>query len=136
MAMLKTTTDRQRGAWLFIKHILQRDNVVEFGLRLSYFPPTKSGRDAILGMDAARVKATNPRLELVLPQYKKALGFISMGVREPIAPAWQGARAIIQTMLTAVSTAKTSADFKAIDPEGAAKEGVERVNKQLEQYGK
>jgi ABC-type glycerol-3-phosphate transport system substrate-binding protein len=136
MALFKTTADKQRGAWLFMKHILSRDNVVEFGLRLSYFPPTKSARDAILAMDAARVKQTNPRLELVLPHYKKALGYMSIGVREPISPAWQGARGIISNMLTAVYTGKTSPDFTATDPEAAAKEGVQRVNKQLEQYGK
>ncbi|MBI4785838.1 MAG: extracellular solute-binding protein [Chloroflexi bacterium] len=136
MAMFKTTADRQRGAWLFIKFLFQPQNLVEFGLRLSYFPATKSARDAINAMDAAAVTKTNARIAAVLPEYKKGLGFIPSGAREPIAPAWQGARAIIQNMLTAVSTNKSSADFTATDPEGAAKEGVQRVNKQLESYGK
>jgi len=136
MAMFKTTPEKQRGAWLFIKYLFQRDNLVEFGLRLSYFPAAKSARDAVLAMDDARVKTTNPRLELVLPQFKKAIGYMPLGVREPISPAWQGVRGIISNMLTAVYTSKSSADFTATDPEAAAKEGVQRVNKQLEQYGK
>lgn len=136
MAMFKTTTEKQRGAWLFIKFLLEPKNLVEFGLRLSYFPATKSARDAIAAMDAATVTKTNARIAGVLPQYKKGLTFIPMGAREPIAPAWQGARAIISNMLTAVSTGKSSADFTATDPEAAAKEGVQRVNKQLESYGK
>jgi ABC-type glycerol-3-phosphate transport system substrate-binding protein len=136
MGMFKTTPEKQRGAWLFIKYLFQPQNLVEFGLRLSYFPPTKSARDQVTGMNAAQVKAINPRLELVLPLYKKGLSFIPMGVREPISPAWQGARATIQSMLTALYTGKTSTDFTATDPEAAAKEGVQRVNKQLDQYGK
>ena len=136
MAVLKTTPDKQRGAWLFVKFMLQPQNLVEFGLRLSYFPATKTARDTIVAMDADKVKGTNARIALVLPQFKKAIGFIPMGVREPISPAWQGARAIIQNMLTAVSTAKSSPDFTATDPEAAAKEGVQRVNKQLDAYGK
>ena len=136
MAIMKTTPDKQKGAWLFVKFMLQPQNLVEFGLRLSYFPATKSARDTIAAMDADKVKGTNARIALVLPQFKKGLSFIPMGVREPISPAWQGARALIQNMLTAVSTAKSSPDFTATDPEGAAKEGVQRVNKQLDTYGK
>ncbi len=136
IGMFKTTADKQRGAWLFLKHLFQPQNLVEFGLRLSYYPPSKSARDQIQGMDAARVKTTNPRLELVLSQYKKGLGFVSLGVREPVFPGWQGARTIIGNMLTAVYTGKTSPDFTATDPEAAAKEGVQRVNTQLSKYGK
>jgi ABC-type glycerol-3-phosphate transport system substrate-binding protein len=136
MGMFKTTAERQRGAWLFMKYLLQPQNLVEFGLRLSYFPPTKSARDQIAGMTAAQVKAINPRLEAVTPQFKKGLTLIPLGVREPIAPAWQGVRTIIANMLTAVYTGKSSPDFTATDPEAAAKEGVQRVNKSLDAYGK
>ena len=59
-----------------------------------------------------------------------------MGVREPTAAAWQGPRSTISTMLTAVFTGKSSADFTATEPEAAAKEGVQRANKVLDNYGK
>jgi len=38
--------------------------------------------------------------------------------------------------VTAVFTGKSGSDFKETDPEKAAKEGVERVNKALSEYGK
>jgi multiple sugar transport system substrate-binding protein len=136
IGLFKTNADRQRGAWLFIKYLFQPQNLVEFGLRLSYFPPSKSARDQVNGLTAAQVKAINPRLELVLPQYKKGLSFVSMGIREPVFPGWQGARDTIQNMLTAVYSAKSSPDFAATDPEAAAKEGAQRVQKLLDQYGK
>lgn len=136
IGLFKTTAERQRGAWLFIKNLFQPQNLVEFGLRLSYYPPSKSARDQVNGMTAAQVKAINPRLELVLPQFKKGLTFVSMGVREPVFPGWQGARTTIGNMLTAVYTAKSSPDFTATDPEAAAKEGVQRVQKLLDSYGK
>ena len=59
-----------------------------------------------------------------------------MGVRETIAPAWQKVRTTIANMLTAVYTGKISPDFTATDPEAAAKEGMQRVQKQLDAYGK
>ncbi len=136
IGIFKTNTDRQRGAWLFLKYLLGKDQQSEFGLRLSYFPATKSGRDAILAMDADKVKAINPRIATVLPQFKQAISFIPLGVREPTSPAWQGVRTTIQNMNTAVFTGKGTADFTATDPAAAAKEGVDRVNKLLSQYGK
>ncbi len=136
IGIFKTNADRQRGAWLFLKYLLGKDQQSEFGLRLSYFPATKSGRDAILAMDADKVKAVNPRVATVLPQFKQAIGYIPMGVREPTSPAWQGVRATILNMDTAVFTGKGTADFAATEPEAAAKEGVDRVNKLLSQYGK
>lgn len=136
MGMFKTTTEKQRGAWLFMKYMLQPQNLVEFGLRLSYFPATKSARDQIAAMTPDQVKAINPRLGPVTDQYKKGLTLIPLGMREPIAPAWQGVRSIISNMLTALYTGKSSTDFTATDPEGAAKEGVQRVNKSLDAYGK
>jgi ABC-type glycerol-3-phosphate transport system substrate-binding protein len=136
IGITKTNADKQLGAWLFLKYMFQPQNLVEFSLRLSYYPPTRSARDLVAKMDAAQVKAINPRLELVMPQFKKGLGFIPMGVREPLFPGWQGVRGTIENMLTAVYTGKTSTDFTATDPEAAAKEGVQRVQKQLDAYGK
>lgn len=136
IGIMKTTADKQLGAWLFLKYILQRDNQVEWAQRLVYFPASKSAREAVLSMDPAKVAANNSRLGPVYTQYKTAAGFTSSGLREPVAPAWQGVRSTIATMLTAVYTGKSSADFTATDPEGAAKEGVQRVNKLLDAYGK
>jgi hypothetical protein len=109
---------------------------VEWAQRLVYFPASKAARDAVLTLDPAKVAANNSRLGPVYNQYKNAAGFAPMGLREPVAPAWQGVRGIIANMLTAVYSGKTSADFTATDPEAAAKEGVQRVNKSLDAYGK
>ncbi len=136
IGIMKTTADKQLGAWMFLKYILQPENQVEWAQRLVYFPASKAARDAVLTLDPAKVAANNSRLGPVYNQYKNAAGFAPMGLREPVAPAWQGVRGIISNMLTAVYSGKTSADFTATDPEAAAKEGVQRVNKSLDAYGK
>lgn len=136
IGIMKSNADKQKGAWLFLKYLLQKENQAEWALRLVYYPASKSARDYILSLDAAKVSATNNRVGPVFEQFKKAAGFVSIGLREPTAAAWQGPRSTIATMLTAVFTGKTSADFTVTDPEGAAKEGVQRVNKILDAYGK
>jgi ABC-type glycerol-3-phosphate transport system substrate-binding protein len=136
LGIFKTTPERQKAAWLFIKSLLQKDQQVEWAQRLLYFPATKSAMDELLKMDDAKAKEVNPRFALVLPQYKTGASYLPLGRREPLSPAWQGVRGIIVNMLTAVFTNKTGADFKASDPEGALKEGLDRVNKALSEYGK
>ncbi|MGE5265293.1 MAG: extracellular solute-binding protein, partial [Acidobacteriota bacterium] len=136
LGIFKSTPEKQKGAWLFMKSLLQKDTQVEWTQRFLYFPASKTARDAVVALDDATAKATNPRFALVLPQFKKAVSFLPLGVREPLAPAWQGVRATIANMLTAVYTGKSSPDFTATDPDAAAKEGVDRVNKQLSTYGK
>lgn len=136
LGIFKSTPDKQKGAWLFMKSLLQKDTQVEWTQRFLYFPASKTARDAVVALDDASAKATNPRFGLVAPQFKKAVSLLPMGVREPLSPAWQGVRSTIADMLTAVFTGKSSANFTATDPEAAAKEGVQRVNKLLSQYGK
>ena len=136
IGIMKSNADKQKGAWLFLKFLLQKENQAEWALRLVYYPASKSARDYVLSLDAAKVNATNNRVGPVFEQFKKGASFVSVGLREPTAAAWQGPRGTIATMLTAVFTGKSSADFTATDPEGAAKEGVQRVNKVLENYGK
>lgn len=136
IGIMKTTADKQKGAWLFLRYLLQKENQAEWALRLVYYPASKSARDYVLSLSADQVKATNARVASVFDQFKKGASFVSLGLREPTAAAWQGPRTTIATMLTAVFTGKSSADFTATDPEAAAKEGVQRVNKILESYGK
>lgn len=136
IGIMKSNADRQKGAWLFLRHLLQKENQAEWALRLVYYPASKSARDYVLSLDSAKVGATNARVALVFEQFKKGASFVPLGLREPTAAAWQGPRSTIATMLAAVFTGKTSADFTTTDPEGAAKEGVQKVNKVLDNYGK
>jgi ABC-type glycerol-3-phosphate transport system substrate-binding protein len=133
IGIMKTTPERQKAAWLFLKFLLTKDVEVEWAQVTTYFPATKSAQDAVGAMDPATV--SNKSFAAVLPLYKLAVGFLANGKHEPTSPAWQGVRTIIANMVTAVFTGKSGPDFTATDPTGAAKEGVDRVNQALSQYG-
>lgn len=137
VGIVKSNADKQKAAWLFLKYMLTRDQEVDWAAATTYFPAPKSAQDAILALTDAQAAALNRDFPNYLPQFKTAIGFVSaVGMREPNSAAWQSARSIIANMLTAVFTGKSGADFKETDPEKAAKEGVERVNKALSEYGK
>ncbi len=137
VGIVKSTADKQKAAWLFLKYMLSKDQEVEWAAATAYFPAPKSAQDAILALNDTQAGALNKDFPNYLAQFKTGVGFVStLGMREPNSAAWQGARGIIANMLTAVFTGKSGADFKETDPEKAAKEGVERVNKALSEYGK
>jgi ABC-type glycerol-3-phosphate transport system substrate-binding protein len=136
MAILKTTPEKQKAAWLWIKFMLSEEGGTNWALATAYFPTTKSTLNALNAMDATAAQSANPDFAKILEQYKSATGFASFGRAEPISPAWQGARTGIENMMIAVFTGKSGADFQATDPAAAAREGVQRVNDALSQYGK
>ncbi len=137
VGIVKSTPEKQRAAWLFLKYMLSTDQEVDWAVQTAYFPAVKSAIDKLVAMTPDQAKAANPAFAEYLTQYKTAVGYSSsLGRREPVAPAWQGVRGTIQNMLTAVFLNKSGADFTNTDPEKAAKEGVERVNKQLSEFGK
>jgi multiple sugar transport system substrate-binding protein len=134
IGIVKSTPEKQKGAWLFLKYLLSKDVEVEWAQVTTYFPATKSAADAVGAMDPNTI--ANKNFAAVLPQYKLAVSFLPLGKREPSSPAWQSVRTIIANMITAVFTGKSGADFQATDPAAAAKEGVDRVNKALSEFGK
>lgn len=134
IGILQTTPEKQKGAWLFLKFLLSKEVEQEWAQVTTYFPANKSAATAVGAMDPATI--TNKAFAAVLPQYKLAVSFIPQGKREPTNPAWQAVRSIIENMVTAVFANKSGADFTATDPAAAAKEGVERVNKALSEFGK
>lgn len=134
IGILKTTPDKEKGAWLFLKFLLSKDVEEEWAQVTTYFPANKSAADAVGAMDPSTVK--NKGFASVLDKYKLAVTFLAQGKHEPTNPAWQSVRNIVANMMTAVFTGKSGADFTATDPAGAAKEGVDRVNKALSEFGK
>jgi ABC-type glycerol-3-phosphate transport system substrate-binding protein len=136
MAILKTTPEKQRAAWLWIKFMLSEKGGTDWALATAYFPTAQSTLNALNAMDEATAQAANPDFAKILGQYKLATNFATFGRAEPLLPAWQGARTIIENMMIAVFTGKSGADFQATDPTAAAAEGVQRVNDALSQYGK
>ena len=136
MGIVKSTAEKQKAAWLFVKYMLGKEAGTQWALATTYFPAAKSTLDSLAAMDEATAKAANPNFAKVLTQYKDAIKFQSLARIEPASPAWQGARTLVQDMMTAVFSGKSGADFKATDPEGAAKEGAQRVNDALKTYGK
>jgi multiple sugar transport system substrate-binding protein len=136
MGILKTTPEKQKAAWLWIKFMLGKDGGTDWALATAYFPTSKSTLDALNSMDEATAQSANPSFATVLSQYKLATQFSTLGVAEPVSPAWSGVKTIIQNMLVAVFTGKSGPDFQATDPTTAAAEGAQRVNDALSQYGK
>lgn len=133
IGIMKSTPEKQKAAWMFLKFLLTKDVEVEWAQVTTYFPATKSAQDAVGAMDPATV--SSKAFAAVLPLYKLAAGFLVNGKREPSSPAWQSVRSILANMETAVFTGKSGPDFTATDPAEAAKEGADRVNKALSQYG-
>lgn len=134
IGILKSTPDKEKGAWLFLKFLLSKDVEEEWATITTYFPANKSAAEAVGAMDPSTV--SNKAFGAVLPKYKQAVTFLANGKREPSNPAWQAVRNIVANMMTAVFTGKSGADFQATDPAAAAKEGVDRVNKALSEFGK
>lgn len=133
IGIVKSTPEKEKGAWLFLKYFLTDPVQEEWSQVTNYFPATSTAAKAIEGMDPATV--TNKGFAATLPKYKTAVSLLADGKREPSNPAWQAVRDIIANMETAVFTGKSGADFQATDPAAAAKEGVERVNKALSEFG-
>ncbi|MCC7164518.1 MAG: ABC transporter substrate-binding protein [Anaerolineae bacterium] len=133
IGILQSTPEKELGSWLFLKYLLSQPVEEEWAQVTTYFPANKAAADAVGAMDPAQI--ANAGFAAVLPQYKQAVTFVADGKREPTAAAWQSVRNIIANMMTAVFTTKSGADFTATDPAAAAKEGVERVNKALSEFG-
>jgi ABC-type glycerol-3-phosphate transport system substrate-binding protein len=136
MAILRTTPEKQRAAWLWIKFMLSEEGGTDWALATAYFPTFQTTLNALNSMDEATAQAANPDFAKFLEQYKLATNFTMFGRAEPLSPAWQGARTTIENMMLAVFTGKSGADFQATDPTAAAAEGAQRVNDALLQYGK
>lgn len=134
IGILQTTPEKQKGAWQFLKFLLSQEVEEEWAQVTTYFPANRAAAEAVGAMDPTTV--TNKAFASVIDKYKLAVTFLPDGKREPSAAAWQSVRDIVANMMTAVFTGKSGADFAATDPAGAAKEGVERVNKALGEFGK
>ena len=135
MAILKSTPEKQRAAWLWIKFMLGLEGGTQWALSTAYFPTVKSTLEKLYAMDESTATAANPDFAKILEKYKLASQFADLGRPDPISPAWQGARTIVENMVTAVFTDKSGADFQSTDPVAAAEEGVQRVNQSLAEYG-
>ncbi len=134
IGLVQSTPEKQKGAWLFLKFLLSKEVEEEWAQVTTYFPANRSAATAVGAMDPSSV--TNKAFAGVIDKYKLAVTFLPDGKREPTAAAWQSVRNIVANMMTAVFTGKSGADFTATDPAAAAKEGVERVNKALSEFGK
>jgi ABC-type glycerol-3-phosphate transport system substrate-binding protein len=133
IGIVQSTPEKEKGAWLFLKSLLDKETQEEWAQVTTYFPANREAAEAVGAMDPATIE--NQNFAAVLPQYKQAVTFLANGKREPTNPAWQAVRSIVANMMTAVFTAKSGADFTATEPAAAAAEGVERVNKALSEFG-
>ncbi|MCG3140809.1 MAG: sn-glycerol-3-phosphate-binding periplasmic protein UgpB [Anaerolineae bacterium] len=134
IGLIQSTPEKQKGAWEFLKFLLSSDIEQEWAQVTTYFPANRAAANAVGAMDPSTV--TNKAFASVIDKYKLAVTFLPDGKREPSAAAWQSVRNIVANMMTAVFTGKSGADFSATEPAAAAKEGVERVNKTLSEFGK
>jgi ABC-type glycerol-3-phosphate transport system substrate-binding protein len=102
--IFKTTPERQRGAWEFIKFFVSPENTAEWSVKTGYLPIRRSAAEQKVLQDFF---AQHPR-------NRAAFDTIPHGVREPSVAGWQAVRTHIATALTRVCTGRaTPADAAA-----------------------
>jgi len=90
--IFKSTPERQRGAWEFIKFFVSPENTAEWSVKTGYLPIRRSAADQQVLKDFF---AQHPR-------NRSAFDTIPHGVREPSVAGWQAVRTHIATALTRV----------------------------------
>ncbi len=113
IVMFKSTPERQRGAWEFMKFFISRDITAEWSVKTGYLPVRRSAAETKTLQDFF---AEHPR-------NRAPFDTIPYGVREPSVAGWQKIRDEIAQALTRVvkqgaDPARVAADLaKAADAE-------------------
>ncbi|HUT33182.1 MAG TPA: ABC transporter substrate-binding protein [Planctomycetota bacterium] len=90
--IFKSTPERQRGAWEFIKFFISPEITAEWSVKTGYLPVRRSAADVPILKDYF---AKGPR-------HRAAFDTIPFGVPEPNVAGWQAVREHIKTALTNV----------------------------------
>ena len=111
--IFKSTPERQRGAWEFIKHFVSPEVTAEWSVKTGYLPIRRSAADVKILADFLAESSRN----------RAVFDCIQYGVHEPSVAGWQAVRQLIAEALTHVvkdgkAPAAAAADLgKAADAE-------------------
>jgi multiple sugar transport system substrate-binding protein len=115
ICIFKSTPERQRGAWEFIRYFISPAVTAEWAVRTGYLPVRRSAAEQPV---YAEFLAEHPR-------NRTTFETIPHGVREPSVAGWQAIRQDILAMLTRVCKGQ-------IAPQAAAAELDEQADAELE----
>ncbi len=109
MAIFKTTTEKERAAFTFLKWLMDPAPNAEWVQATSYFPARQSTKDQLTAFIQAN------------PLYGNALGWLQYGRTEPTIAAWNPIRNILFDAMTAVANGKQT-------PQAALSDAVTKAN--------
>lgn len=109
VTIFKTTTAKERAAFVFLKYLMSTQADSQWVQATSYFPARQSTKAALSDF----IKAN--------PLYGDALDWLQYGRTEPNIAAWNPIRGYIADAMTAVANGKAS-------PEGALKDAANKAN--------
>jgi ABC-type glycerol-3-phosphate transport system substrate-binding protein len=105
ICIFRSTPERQRAAWQFIKFFISRDITAEWSIRTGYMPVRRSAADTQILKDFF---AQHPR-------NRAAFDTLPYGVFEPTVDGWQAVREIILRTLTRICQGRLTPDEAAAD---------------------
>jgi len=114
IVVFKSTPERQRGAWEFIKFFITPETTAEWSVRTGYLPVRRSAADT----------KTLQHFFAQHPRNRTAFDTIPYGLREPSVAGWQEIRHYIHQALTRVVKAQAT-------PAAAAAELARRADAEL-----
>ena len=117
--IFKSTPERQRGAWEFIRFFVSPEVTAEWSVKTGYLPVRRSAADVPI---LSRYFAQSPR-------NRAAFDTIPCGVSEPNVVGWQAVREFIPAALTAVAKGEAS-------PAQAAADLGKKADAELQRFGK
>ena len=112
VTIFKTSTDKQRAAFTFLKWMMGTDANSTWVKATSYFPARQSTRAALTDFIAAN------------PLYGQAFEWLQYGRQEPTLAAWNPIRGYIADALTAIANS-------ALSPQDALKTAADKSNTAL-----
>ncbi len=96
VTIFKTTTEKERAAFTFLKWLMSTDTNASWAKATSYFPARQSTKAALSDF----IKAN--------PLYGQAFDWLQYGKQEPTVAAWNPIRGYIADALTAIANSAAS----------------------------
>ncbi len=96
VAIFKTTPEREKAAFTFLKWLMSKNANAEWVQATSYFPARASTKDALADFISKN------------PLYGNAYGWLQYGKTEPTTAAWNPIRGFIADAMTAVVNGKAT----------------------------
>ena len=109
VTIFKTTPERERAAFIFLKWMMDKDPNAEWIKATYYFPARQSTKAALADFINAN------------PSYGQAFDWLQYGRTEPTIAAWNPIRGFIADAMTAVANGKAT-------PEAALKDAAQKAN--------